>query len=518
MNIAAYAQAILEHLDRSGDGIPCGKGYIPRGKKCSPEKRAQTSTAIRERGGIDKFKAKQRKRNQLKAEVNRSAGQKPREIDEATLRIREAFKSSTTKGRPLSPTYQEAIRRGQSTGVVEDFRQGTKDLLNRVRDEKAAKRAKSRPVGEAFIKPKDSPKDITNLSDKELQKAQIETSYFTPEGKRIHDEYQRRVAEHKAKNPGPNLFQQLEEGHKQRQKERVERFRNPEGSKTKEAHQIDKSFHIRDTLVDRDKFNALPVNQRQQILQLRDDFEKLGYIDARTQIGPDQARRQSERARREVAEKASQAFRIENQVKSLLRTPEEQARDSAKANQAQIQKQLDQVNNTLKTHESYNQRLINSPRSNATKRDYEEKKALKAQLEAQLKAASEPAKTVSAEVVPEPKKQTFADKMRATAQTLREETEVQKKATTRILGAAAQLAQNQEKLIDEVSTMVQSDLKKAKRKKKDEPTMTIIPGKGRQPSQAEIKTKSGTIRASIDSAHERGVMKALAFYAKAMGV
>jgi len=58
-----------------------------------------------------------------------------------------------------------------------------------------------------------------------------------------------------------------------------------------------------------------------------------------------------------------------------------------------------------------------------------------------------------------------------------------------------------------------------KKKKKDEPTMTIVPGSSRQPSKASIKTKSGrTIRASIDSAHERGVLKALAFFAEANGL
>jgi hypothetical protein len=190
-----------------------------------------TSTAIRERGGIDKFKQKQRKQNALRAEVKRSAGQKPREIPEDVLKTRAAFKQgiAATKGKSLSPTYQEAIKRVQETGRVEDFRAGTKDLLNQVRDEKAVSRERARPTGETFVKPKEESKpktkDPSQLSDKDLYKAYSESSYSTPEGKAIHEEVKRR------RNPKPNIVGQLEEGAKQAQKERVERFRNPGGKK-----------------------------------------------------------------------------------------------------------------------------------------------------------------------------------------------------------------------------------------------------------------------------------------------
>jgi hypothetical protein len=52
----------------------------------------------------------------------------------------------------------------------------------------------------------------------------------------------------------------------------------------------------------------------------------------------------------------------------------------------------------------------------------------------------------------------LGDRIRSIASQLRQETDVQIKATSRILGAAAQMAQNQDRLIDEVVDMVQEDL------------------------------------------------------------
>ena len=52
----------------------------------------------------------------------------------------------------------------------------------------------------------------------------------------------------------------------------------------------------------------------------------------------------------------------------------------------------------------------------------------------------------------------LGDRIRAIAQHLRQEDEVQIQATARILGAAAQMAQNHDRLIDEVVDMVEDDL------------------------------------------------------------
>lgn len=52
----------------------------------------------------------------------------------------------------------------------------------------------------------------------------------------------------------------------------------------------------------------------------------------------------------------------------------------------------------------------------------------------------------------------LGDRIRDIASQLRQEDEVQIKATSRILGAAAQLAENHDRLIDEVVEMVEEDL------------------------------------------------------------
>ena len=53
---------------------------------------------------------------------------------------------------------------------------------------------------------------------------------------------------------------------------------------------------------------------------------------------------------------------------------------------------------------------------------------------------------------------TLGDRIRGIANQLRQENDVQIKATARILGAAAQIAQNHDRLIDEVTEMVEEDL------------------------------------------------------------
>ena len=55
-------------------------------------------------------------------------------------------------------------------------------------------------------------------------------------------------------------------------------------------------------------------------------------------------------------------------------------------------------------------------------------------------------------------KPTLGDRIRGIANQLRQESDVQIKATSRILGAAAQIAQNHDHLIDEVVDMVEEDL------------------------------------------------------------
>jgi predicted nucleic acid-binding Zn-ribbon protein len=67
------------------------------------------------------------------------------------------------------------------------------------------------------------------------------------------------------------------------------------------------------------------------------------------------------------------------------------------------------------------------------------------------------------------RKPTLGDRIRGIANQLRQENDVQIKATSRILGAAAQIAQNHDHLIDEVVDMVEEDLDQQAQVKSSEP-------------------------------------------------
>jgi len=61
-------------------------------------------------------------------------------------------------------------------------------------------------------------------------------------------------------------------------------------------------------------------------------------------------------------------------------------------------------------------------------------------------------------MVQTPRSPSLGDRLRNIASQLRQENEIQIKATARILGAAAQMAQNHDQLIDKVVEIVQEDL------------------------------------------------------------
>ncbi len=64
---------------------------------------------------------------------------------------------------------------------------------------------------------------------------------------------------------------------------------------------------------------------------------------------------------------------------------------------------------------------------------------------------------ISAVILPQPPA-TLGDQIRKIADQLRDERDIQVKLTSRILGAAAQIAENHDRLIDEVVDMVEEDL------------------------------------------------------------
>ncbi|WP_204151478.1 hypothetical protein [Leptolyngbya sp. CCY15150] len=89
-----------------------------------------------------------------------------------------------------------------------------------------------------------------------------------------------------------------------------------------------------------------------------------------------------------------------------------------------------------------------------------------------------------------PRKPTLGDRMREVANQLRQEKAIQIKATSRILGAAAQMSQNHDRLIDEVVVMVEDDLDRAAQAASATPyTVEVL--KERFASFKEAKTQLG---------------------------
>lgn len=80
----------------------------------------------------------------------------------------------------------------------------------------------------------------------------------------------------------------------------------------------------------------------------------------------------------------------------------------------------------------------------------------------------------SASIISASQPATLGDRLRSIAAELRQETDTQIKATSRMLGAAAQIAQNHDQLIGEVVEMVEEDL--SRRDQSEAPTTYQVLG------------------------------------------
>ncbi len=140
---------------------------------------------------------------------------------------------------------------------------------------------------------------------------------------------------------------------------------------------LGKSYHVRDTLVNKDIFNSLPADKQAEITRLTEEFQKLGYIDARTELGPDQIRRMSEKQKNKMAETASAAFAIENKIKQLLKSDEQVGKEEKSERLSELKGRKTQLISRIQNLETigFLKKKIDSPRANATKTDYQQTKA-----------------------------------------------------------------------------------------------------------------------------------------------
>lgn len=133
-------------------------------------------------------------------------------------------------------------------------------------------------------------------------------------------------------------------------------------------------YHVRDTLVNFSALEALPLARRERIKKLTAEYNSLGYIDARTQIGPDQVRRMSSKQHDKLSSIALRVFAIEDEVKQLLKPDTQLATEQLKANNEKHQAAIRQVENYIRTLETCCASKLASPRMNATRKSYDDAK------------------------------------------------------------------------------------------------------------------------------------------------
>lgn len=130
------------------------------------------------------------------------------------------------------------------------------------------------------------------------------------------------------------------------------------------------SFWIRDTLVKKDAFDNLDSDVQQQILKLKQKFDGLGYIDARTQLGPDQIRRQTDNQRKKFSSTASAAFAIEDEIKDLIKPAEQKQKELSAAELNALKSRKTQLVRQINDLERIYSLKLASPRENPAKRAY----------------------------------------------------------------------------------------------------------------------------------------------------
>ena len=80
--------------------------------------------------------------------------------------------------------------------------------------------------------------------------------------------------------------------------------------------------HIRDFLVNYDILEKLPTDKRARVRALMVEYKTLPYVDARTELGPDQARRMTLKQKTKMYDTMVRVFGIESEIKNLMKSEE----------------------------------------------------------------------------------------------------------------------------------------------------------------------------------------------------
>ena len=130
-------------------------------------------------------------------------------------------------------------------------------------------------------------------------------------------------------------------------------------------------YFVRDTLIYYAALGQMPTEKRDKIVSLTSEFRQLGYIDARTQLGPDQSRRMTDKQRKIFTDKASRAFQIETEIRDLLKSDEQISKELNAEAEEKRQSRISQLNRQKTDLEAIFPHKLKSSRSNPTKRTYE---------------------------------------------------------------------------------------------------------------------------------------------------
>jgi len=153
---------------------------------------------------------------------------------------------------------------------------------------------------------------------------------------------------------------------------------------------MQESIWIRDTLIRKEIFDTLPVIRQHKIDDLIKEYQGSNYTDARYHIGPSQNARMSNCQREQISNTALRVFRIEEDVKLLMRSDEQIKADEKAEQVKKVELQIRSVESSIKNLEEYCSKKLSSNRDNNTKKAYrmeqDRLKDLRKQLE-QLQAS-----------------------------------------------------------------------------------------------------------------------------------
>ena len=135
---------------------------------------------------------------------------------------------------------------------------------------------------------------------------------------------------------------------------------------------ITQNTWVRDTLINVDIYNSLPIERKQAIDKLYEEYKNSGYIDARTEIGPDQARRMSDKQRAKISTTACRVFKIECEIKLLMRSDAQIVAEQQQEAAKKLADRIQYLKYRKRDLENLCTRRLNSKRHNSTKQEYQE--------------------------------------------------------------------------------------------------------------------------------------------------